>query len=96
MKVLGKPTMSVDFTITVELSEQEIRALDGIFGYSVEHFLKVFYEKMGEAYVKPYEAGVRSLHKQIRGAMSDPIAAMDLMRRRMKTPHPMEKNYEQP
>lgn len=90
MKVIGKPAMGIEFEITVKLNEQEVRALDGIFGYNVDHFLKAFYEKMGEAYVKPYERGVRDLHKDVRAVMAGPIAAMDAIRRRIDTPHPME------
>lgn len=62
--------------VLLELDEQEVRALDGIFGYNVEAFLKVFYEKMGKNYVQPYEAGVRSLHKTIRESMAGPISRM--------------------
>lgn len=74
---------SVDTTLTVvlELTEAEVRALDGMFGYSAENFLAAFYEKMGKAYVQPYEEGVRSLHRTIRSAMSGPIAKVDAARR---------------
>lgn len=71
-------------TVSLELDEAEVRALDGIFGYNVEVFLRVFYERMGTAYVKPHEAGVRSLHATIRAALSGPIAKVDAARRALK------------
>lgn len=58
--------LKLESKIVLELTEVEAAALDGIFGYSVEAFLKAFYEKMGTTYVKPYEAGVRSLHETMR------------------------------
>jgi hypothetical protein len=61
-----------------------VSSTDGLFGYDVEAFLKVFYEKMGKAYVQPHEAGVRSLHATIRGVVSEPIAAVDKARKQMK------------
>lgn len=67
-------------TVLLELDEAEVRALDGIFGYNVDAFLKVFYERMGKAYVQPHEAGVRSLHASIRGAMAGPIAKINAAR----------------
>lgn len=67
--------------VILELDEEEARALSGIFGYSVEAFLKVFYERMGSAYVKPFEAGVRRLHETVRGAVAGPLAKADDARR---------------
>ncbi len=70
-------------TVTLELNEAEARALSGIFGYDVNVFLKVFYERMGKAYVEPYEAGVRSLHQTISGVVSGPIAKIAAARKAM-------------
>jgi hypothetical protein len=47
--------------ITIELTEDEFCALNAIAGYGADHFLKVFYEKMGSHYLRPHEAGLRSL-----------------------------------
>jgi hypothetical protein len=70
-------------SVTLGLTEAEARALDGIFGYNADSFLKVFYEKMGRAYVQPHEAGVRSLHNTIRGVVSGPLAEVDRARKAM-------------
>lgn len=59
-----KPTISA--RITIELSEDEAYALDAIVGYGADSFLKVFYEHMGEHYLKPHEAGLRSLFESVR------------------------------
>ena len=46
--------------LAIELSEEEVRALYEITRYDVESFLKVFYEKMGKAYLEKYQTGVRT------------------------------------
>lgn len=85
MALLKHSSVSVNLKVTLELSESEVKALDGIFGYNVDAFLKVFYEKMGKAYVQPHEAGVRSLHATIRGILSGPIESIDQARRAVYT-----------
>jgi hypothetical protein len=57
----------VSSEILIVLSEEEAGALDALAGYGVDAFLKTFYEKMGEAYLKPYEKGLRSLFKSVHG-----------------------------
>lgn len=52
---------------TFELDEEEVAALDALAGYGVDAFLTVFYEKMGEAYLKPHEAGLRRILEAARG-----------------------------
>ena len=57
---------SLDVKVMLELNEDEIRALDALAGYGVEGFLKVFYKEMGQHYLRPHEAGLRSLFNVIR------------------------------
>lgn len=83
MPKVTRTTVAADLTVHMELTEAEVRALDAIFGYDVKHFLQVFYERMGEAYVKPHEAGVRSLHSSIRTILAGPIAAINKARNAM-------------
>lgn len=83
MATVIKAKVAAEFTVTLELDESEVRALDGIFGYNVDAFLKVFYERMGRAYVEPHEAGVRSLHKTIRGTLSGPLETITKARKAM-------------
>jgi hypothetical protein len=67
----ARPTVVLD--VLVRLNEQEAGALDALFGYDVEVFLKVFYELMGRAYLEPYEQGLRSLHAS-RGFLSSVLS----------------------
>lgn len=66
-KVIGHSPMNL--TVTIELNEQEAGALDALFGYDAQSFLDAFYRLMGQAYLKPYERGFRSLHES-RGMLS--------------------------
>lgn len=57
--------VDVQLQVTTTLSEAECRALDALVGYGADAFLKVFYEKLGKAYMQPHEAGLRSLFESI-------------------------------
>lgn len=63
----------INFSSVLVLNETEIRALDALIGYGIDPFLKTFYEHMGQHYLKPHEAGLRSLfeaiQKQVRPEM---------------------------
>ena len=37
--------------------------MQALAGYDLEAFLEVFYTKMGTAYLKPHEAGLRSVFR---------------------------------
>jgi hypothetical protein len=78
--ISDRATVTINTKILLELDEAEARALAGIFGYNVDVFLRVFYERMGRAYVEPHEAGVRSLHKTIRSVLADPLERVSAMR----------------
>ncbi len=75
--------VEIKANIVLELTEQEARALDGIFGYNVDVFLKVFKERMGSHYVERYEDGVRSLHQTIRGVLARPLSDIDKARKQI-------------
>lgn len=51
---------------TLTISELEMRALDALFGYGVEPLLKVFYEHLGQHYMRPYADGLRTLAEVVR------------------------------
>lgn len=59
------------------LDEKEICALDALVGYGIDPFLKVFYEKMGRAYLEPHEAGLRSLFETVSGCNGITSAAKE-------------------
>ena len=83
MAKIKSTSVEAKLTVILELDEAEARALDGIFGYNVDAFLKVFYERMGRAYVQKHEAGVRSLHETIRGAVAGPLRQITTAREAM-------------
>lgn len=56
----------IECSVSLTLSESEMRAFDALVGYGEESFLKVFYDKLGRAYLGPHEAGLRTLFKAVR------------------------------
>ena len=77
------PQTTVIFTVTIELDEVEARALEAIAGYGVDSFLEVFY-KLGSHYLKPHEAGVRSLFKVIKEDINPQLYRVDGLREAIK------------
>ena len=57
---------SIDVAVTIRLTYTEMQALDALAGYGTDEFLKVFYERMGESYLRPHEKGLRSLFDAVR------------------------------
>lgn len=62
-KIEGRATLNVAVPFT--LTEVEARALEALAGYGTAAFLKAFYKEMGEAYLRPHEAGLRSLFDSV-------------------------------
>ncbi len=60
-----KVNTGINFTVTVVLTEQEVRALDAMAGYGFEPFIKQFYSGLGKHYMQPYEAGIKSLFDKV-------------------------------
>lgn len=58
-----------------------MRAMDALVGYGVDGFLEVFYTKLGKAYMKPHEAGLRSLFESIRGTVPGILQRTDAARK---------------
>jgi len=58
MKANPKYDLKLELQITI--SEEEAGALDALSRYSHDSFIKVFYEFLGEIYMKKYEGGLRS------------------------------------
>ncbi len=70
----------VETRATIELSEVEMRALEALIGYGVQPFLDVFYQHMGNHYLRPHEAGIRSLFKTIGSDIPDVLRRADAAR----------------
>lgn len=74
-KVASKSKM--EFVISVEVTEEEARALEAIVGYGTKAFLECFYKHMGEHYLKPHEEGVYSLFDTISREIKPHLTKMD-------------------
>lgn len=59
---LPKVEVLTQFTVT----EGELRALDALAGYGDDSFIKMFYEKCGQHYLKPYEKDLREFLVSVR------------------------------
>ncbi len=62
-------TIQVSTTIKTEatftLDEAQLRALDAMTSYGFTAFKENFYKGLGESYLKPHEAGLKSLFQMI-------------------------------
>lgn len=71
----------VEVTATMQFSEAELRALDALVCYGSDAFIKVFYEHMGKHYMKPHEAGLRTLFESVRQIVPGILQRTDDARR---------------
>lgn len=79
----------VETRATIELSEVEMRALEALIGYGVQPFLDVFYQHMGKHYLRPHEAGIRSLFKTIGSDIPDVLRRADAARQAFALDEPV-------
>lgn len=77
MKPNVKSAVKLDIKISIELTLHEARALNEIVGYNVDDFLKVFYQHVGQSYLKPHESGVRQLFKTAKELLPKEIHKAD-------------------
>jgi len=64
MKTYIKTDIKIQTEYHLLLTEGEARALDGLCGYDFDDFVKVFYDKMGQHYLKPHEDSLRTLFQK--------------------------------
>lgn len=74
-----KPQVTVSANFTV--NEAELRALDALAGYGDDAFIKMFYDKLGQSYMKPHEAGLREFLLSIRAIAGGIISRTDAARK---------------
>lgn len=55
----------VELEMYLKLNAAEAEALHALTVYGITGFLEVFYDRMGKTYLKPHEAGLRSLFQTI-------------------------------
>ena len=73
-KFLGRPKITMNASFTVD--EEELRALDALAGYGDDAFIKHFYAKLGESYMRPHEAGLRKFLCSIREQVPSHLAVL--------------------
>lgn len=78
-KVVGIPT--VKLSVRIDLTEDEARALDALAGYGDDAFIEAFYEKLGKAYMRDYEQGLRSFLTSMRRELSPLFGKADAARK---------------
>lgn len=76
-----RTSATISFSATLQLNETEVRALDALVGYGDDAFLKVFKEKLGAAYIRDHEAGLRSAFAAIRNDVLPALHDIDQARR---------------
>lgn len=81
-RIEQKPMITIEATFTV--NESELRALDALAGYGDQAFIDMFYQKLGAAYLKPHEAGLREFLKSIRTIAAPILKRTDIARQAFK------------
>lgn len=71
----------MQFSITLELTEVEARALEAIVGYGTKSFLEVFYKSLGKHYLQPHEKGVEQLFATIKQELPSHLNKIDECRK---------------
>ncbi len=79
MKIEAKP--NIDLRVTLSINEVEARALDALTGYGHDEFIKAFYQFLGQHYMAPHEAGLRSFLASIRDTLPVILANTDTARK---------------
>lgn len=81
-----KPTLKM--SITIEISEEEARAINEMTCYGTDQFIKAFYENLGKSYMEKHERGLRSFldsaRAQIGGIVSQITEARKIFTGEMK------------
>lgn len=90
-KIVGRA--ECDLTLTFTVNESEARALDALAGYGDDEFIKVFYEKLGKAYMQSHEEGLRSFLKSIRGVVGPVLERQDMARKAFTGMYRLESLY---
>jgi hypothetical protein len=85
-KLSQRATVQVEVAFTVD--EAEARALDALVGYGDDAFIQAFYEKLGKAYMRDHEKGLRSFFKSVRELMPPILSRATSAREVFQAPNP--------
>lgn len=83
-KVRAASTTKLSFSINLQLTEGEARALDAICGYGPDEFVKWFYANLGKHYLKPHENDMRSLFNTVRDELPRELGKIDKVRKAIR------------
>lgn len=75
---------TIEFTASFTLSETELRALEAFTGYGDEAFLAAFKDKLGSAYIREHETGLRSFFDAVRRDVQPALREIDTARRDLR------------
>lgn len=79
-----KSHSDIKFTVTLELNEDEARALHAITIYGFEPFTKVFYKSLGQHYLLPHDDGLANLFATLGNNLPKHLEKIDRVRSEFK------------
>jgi hypothetical protein len=71
----------IAFSTTITINETEIRALDALVGYGFDSFIGVFKDKLGAAYIRDHESGLKSFFETVGHDVLPALNDIDTARR---------------
>ena len=83
MNIIPKATITYSCSLT--LTEDEARAMEALAGYNHDVFIQVFYEHLGEHYMRPHELGLRSVLEACCKQLRPQLSTVDSARALIKT-----------
>ena len=81
----SKPKIDVSLSVQITLNESEARALDAIFGYNADGFIKGFYKQLGRHYLEPHTHAVPALFDSVNKQIRPALYKVDEARKKIKT-----------
>lgn len=79
-----KSSIQVDTKIYLEVNMQEASALFDLAGYGYDAFIAVFYEKLGESYMRQHADGLKTLFESIKKELPIYIATAEKIEEMIK------------
>ena len=83
MEIKSNIKTEVKTEVVITINEGEVRALNALTGYCVEAFIKVFYEHLGEYYMKPHERSLERLFDKFK-ELNSVISQIDELKDKIK------------
>jgi hypothetical protein len=69
--------LKLNFELTLTITEDELRALDGLVGYGYDAFIKKFKSELGSHYIQDHEKGLKNFFETIRTSAPSFIKSLD-------------------